>query len=386
VKNERLQLLFRKHIQDQLTTEEAGELGGYIDHPQSAQALKSSIREELSHFDENNESAEDQIDRIVDDLENKVMQNINRLQQTHTIQIAAYWRYVAAAVVFLVTGTLVYRYGSHIKKAERSSLTVTQTAIRPGTNRATLVLENGKSMVLNEQVEGIDFRGNQVRYADGSILLKDVGGQSLTLSVPRAGKYKVTLSDGTKVWLNAASSISYPSTFKGEERMVVVSGESYFEVAHDRKHPFIVKSAGQSVTVLGTAFNVNTYTPDKGVVTLISGRINLRTKKGIQKILTPGDQAMVREGNLRISKVDADNFIAWRNDIIVLDDSDIQEIFRQLERWYNVEFVNKGSIGSDKTLSGEIPRNIPLPTILKAIEEQIHVTFKINGRRIMIKS
>ena len=168
--------------------------------------------------------------------------------------------------------------------------------------------------------------------------------------------------------------------------MVVVSGESYFEVAHDRKHPFIVKSAGQSVTVLGTAFNVNTYTPDKGVVTLISGRINLRTKKGIQKILTPGDQAMVREGNLRISKVDADNFIAWRNDIIVLDDSDIQEIFRQLERWYNVEFVNKGSIGSDKTLSGEIPRNIPLPTILKAIEEQIHVTFKINGRRIMIKS
>lgn len=386
MKNIRLQLLFKKHIADRLTAEEAEELQGYVDDREYEPMLKNSIREEFTHFAENNDAAEVQVDQIVEDLENKVLLKINGLPTKNIFHFPHYWRYAAAAAIIVMAGTMIYWSAGLMKKAAGSSIAATVKDIGPGKNKAILTLANGESIVLSEKMAGITLRDNQICYDNGLVLFKNVAGQSFTLTVPRAGKYKVVLSDGTRVWLNAASSISTTGTFKGNERIVEVKGETYFEVTHDSKHPFIVKSAGQRVKVLGTAFNVNAYSADSSVTTLISGRINLHALKGTQKILKPGDQAIVGKDSFHIGKVDADNFITWKDDLIVLDDQKIHEIFKQLERWYDVEFVNMEIIDANKTLSGEIPRNIALPVILKAIENQLHVTFKVNGRRIMIKS
>ncbi|RZK70356.1 MAG: DUF4974 domain-containing protein, partial [Pedobacter sp.] len=192
--------------------------------------------------------------------------------------------------------------------------------------------------------------------------------------------------DGTKVWLNASSSLKYPSAFRGSDRVVEVKGEAYFEVYHDSRHPFLAKSGSQVVKVLGTSFNINTYRQDAAITTLVEGRIALHSSKGIEKVLLPGEQALNNGTGLILSKVNTQDYIAWKDDLIVLNNQNLQDVLRQLERWYDVEFVEIDLEPVRKTLSGEIPRNTNLSTILQALEEQTNIRFEIKGRRIMVRN
>ncbi len=371
-------------MRDSLTAEEAKELERYIDDPSLGPQLQNSITEEANRFEENGAIADQDIDAIVEGLENRVQQRLDKMKRNKQVPIPLYWRYAAAIiVVFLSVGLLFYPLSNRLGSTQHFS---TIKDIPPGTNKATLVLANGKSIALKENVEGINVTDHLIRYDDGTVLLDHSNSQYLKLVVPRAGKYKLKLSDGTQVWLNAASSLKYPSTFQGAERVVEVQGEAYFEVQHDSEHPFVVKTAKQTIKVLGTAFNINNYSDDKATTTLVHGKIALTSVRGAYKVLAPGDQAIIKGDIFTINKVNTQDYIAWKEDLIVLNDQDIHDVFRQLERWYDVEFVNIDVIKANKTLSGEIPRNTNLSAILQALEEQIHVKFEINGRRIMIKT
>ena len=387
VKEERLQLLFKKYIQNSLTAEESQELEEYIDDPSLAPLLQSTIEETWNDAGESELSNSVQIDEVVKDLENKVQLRIDTLERTKVLSFPSYWRYAAAVVLVLASlGVLMYTLNRPVQESTTLSALNNNNDIAPGTNRATLLLANGRSITLSEEMEGINVTGNSISYENGTVLLDHTNQQFLTIAVPRGGKYKLRLSDGTRVWLNAASSLKYPNAFQGDSRIVEVHGEAYFEVQADSKHPFIVKTENQSIKVLGTAFNVNTYDKEKTTTTLVHGRIALTNAKGVDKILSPGDQAVVKGSVFDINKVNSQDYIAWKDDLLVLNDQDIYDIFKQLERWYDVEFVNIELIQANKTLSGEIPRDTHLSAILQALEEQIHVKFEITGRRIMIKT
>lgn len=383
----RLQLLFEKYLQDSLTAEEAEELEKHIDNPALEFQLRNGVREIMNHYDERTDIEQPDIDTAFAGLEMKVNQRIAEQQKVKTLKLSTYLRYAAAvAIAIFSLGVLIYTL-TDLKKPAKVQLAESATNdIAPGTNRATLTLANGEKIKLNETKAGIDVTGNSIRYENGGVLVNHTHLQNLTLSVPRAGKYKLKLSDGTKVWLNAASSLSYPSSFEGKERVVEVTGEVYFEVTHDTQHPFVVKTAQQRITVLGTAFNVNTYTIDRITTTLVNGRVALSSVSGLNKVINPGDQAILNHSGFEVKKVNTQDYIAWKDDLLVLNDQDLHDILRQLERWYDIEFINMETLSAHKNLSGEIPRNTSLSAILQALEEQIHVKFEINGRRIMIKT
>jgi len=386
VENARLRQLFKKHIQDSLPADEAAEMQRYIQDPTYEASFKSIIAGELENEDYNAEPSITEIDIIVDGLEDKVLRSIQKIKPLKVISTSTYWRYasVVAAILMLIS-SFFYWSDFNLNSTDKAAVIAKENDILPGTNRATLTLDNGKVLSLNGKMEGVEIDGNQLRYENGSVLLENIAGKTFTLSVPKAGKYRVRLADGTQVWLNAASAITYPAQFARAERIVKIQGESYFSVAHDKNHPFLVETAMQTIKVLGTEFNVNTYNQSNTVTTLINGSIALRTIKSNFRSLIPGDQAIVKAGAISISKVDVTDYIAWKDNIIVLDEQDVHEILKQLERWYDIEFINKNDL-TKKSLSGEIPRDTPLSSILQALEQQLHVKFIIKGRQVIIKS
>lgn len=387
MKRERIQPLFEKYLQGSLTAEEASELQEYMDDPSLEPILRQTLNKSWDRLDKSGADIELEVEGVTKNLENNVLQHIGRLEKRSRKIVPLYWRYAAAlAVIFSALGLIIYTLNKNSVTIKDGYTYGNVEDVAPGTNKATLLLANGKKIELSEKMESIQVTGNFIRYGNGEIVVDHTVPQDLLISVPRGGKYELQLSDGTKVWLNAASSLKYPSTFIGDQRVVELMGEAYFEVQHDSRHPFIVKTETQTVKVLGTSFNINTYRK-KEVTTLVQGKIALHTAKGDEKILSPGDQATINANRLTVGKVNTQDYTAWKDGLIVLNDQDLQEIFHQLERWYDVEFVN-GELAqaNHRTLSGEIPRNTNLSAILQALEEQINVKFEIKGRRIMIRN
>lgn len=193
-----------------------------------------------------------------------------------------------------------------------------------------------------------------------------------TAATPRGGQYEFILSDGTKVWLNAASSIRFPVAFPKNERKVQVTGEAYFEVASNPNSPFFVETQGQTIQVLGTSFNVNAYDDEQSVrTTLLTGSVNV-TAQGISKRLQPGEQARYENGNLSIGVADVGNVIAWKNGYFSFKDDDMHSVMRQIARWYNIDVSYEGQI-PDRNFSGEISRNVNLSQILEILTfKKIH--------------
>jgi len=204
-----------------------------------------------------------------------------------------------------------------------------------------------------------------------------------TATTPRGGQYQFILSDGTKVWLNSASSIKYPVQFIGNERKVELTGEAYFEVVHNAKMPFRVVSNGQTVEDLGTHFNINAYN-DENVIktTLLEGSVKVSSAAG-NNTIKPGQQAVLNNGNISvINDADLDAAVAWKNGFFYFDDNNIQEVMRQLARWYDVDIKCEGELPS-RQFSGEISRNVKASQILDILSfKKIH--YKIDGKSIVI--
>ena len=262
--------------------------------------------------------------------------------------------------------------------------------VAPGRNGAVLTLADGSSIVLDSAQNGaIAVQGStQILKKDGQIVYNKIGNNSApaynTISTPNGRQYNLLLADGSKVWLNATSSITFPTSFSGSERKVSVTGEVYFEVAHNSKMPFVVQKGDKRVTVLGTHFNINAYDDEQSMnVTLLEGAVKV-TSPGIQKTIKPGQQARVsREGEMNVlNDVDTEEVMAWKNELFKFKSTDIGILMRQLARWYDVEIVYNKKV-NDRFFV-EIPRNTNLSDILKALELTGRVQFGIEGKKIIV--
>jgi transmembrane sensor len=259
-----------------------------------------------------------------------------------------------------------------------------------GSNKAILTLSGGKQIVLTGAKNGqLAIQGGSViqKTADGEVIYDREGADKAvvmnTITTPRGGQYHLTLADGTKVWLNAASSITYPSGFIGQQRQVEISGEVYFEVAHNAAKPFLVRSGIQTVEVLGTHFNINAYKEEPAIkTTLLEGSVAVSISGNRQKI-KPGQQAVLKGNNIKISEADTDEAMAWKAGYFQFVDADIETVMRQIARWYDVEVTFEGPI-TKETFTGRISRFRNISEALKIVQSTKGVHLSYSGRRIMV--
>jgi len=255
--------------------------------------------------------------------------------------------------------------------------------IKPGSNRATIIAADGTKYVLAEDKQEIVIDQGKVRYKNGELLTESQTNQQIVLATPRGGQYRVTLSDGTKVWLNAASSLTYPISFNGKERRVRLIGEAYFEVTHDVSHPFIVSTDDQQVKVLGTSFNLNAYQDEhKSVTTLLEGSVEL-TKDGASARLLPDEQSISIETGFQVAKVNAHIYSAWKDGEFRFNATPIIVVLHELERWYDLD-IDYSGIPQDIAIHASIRKNKQLSTVLQALEKITGLKFEIKGRRLRL--
>lgn len=338
------------------------------------------------------------------ELKDNLKSNIDLLiaQQPATRKAAiikSMWpKYVAAAAIVLVISLI--GYFSISNQLATHQQVKTKAEIAPGGNKALLTLANGIKISLDEssKAEIPNQSGIKItKTADGQVVYTLLTDQNKTntdesepllntISTPNGGQYVVVLTDGTKVMLNAASSLTFPSTFKGGERNVSLSGEAYFEVSKNKSKPFKVNSGTQVVEVLGTHFNVNAYN-DEAVIktTLIEGSVKVSAgNKAL--IIAPGQQTVVnKESNGTIAKleVNTDKEIAWKNGVFSFDHANLVTIMKQISRWYNVNIVYTGDF-PDEEFFGEISRNSNLTEVFKILELN-NIQCKVEGKTIKVQ-
>ncbi|HEX8019813.1 FecR family protein [Mucilaginibacter sp.] len=300
---------------------------------------------------------------------------------------------LAAASVTIALAIGVYQFTGHNKVKQNTTASQTPAAdLMPGSNKVTLTLSNGNKVVLSGAKNGLVASDAGIainKTADGSVAYasKQGGQQSAeplfnTAATPRGGQYQFTLSDGTKVWLNAATTFKFPVQFEGNERRVELTGEAYFEVAHDRSKPFRVVSNGQVVEVLGTHFNVNSYADEQVMsTTLLEGSVKV-SHNGSSKVIKPGEQASLNADKLDVVKVNTDQAIAWKNGLFYFHDASIYEVMRQFSRWYDVDVKFEGNV-PDREFSGGISRNVKASQILDLLSFK-KVKYRIQGKTIII--
>jgi ferric-dicitrate binding protein FerR (iron transport regulator) len=318
------------------------------------------------------------------------------------------WRWVAAAAAVLAL--VVTGYVWFGKKSAPAPVAATSNPykndVQPGGNKAILTLGNGQQIVLDSAANGmLAQEGNAAIMKDGAgIKYQSATGKKQlaiafnTLSTPRGGEYKLDLPDGSKVWLNAASSIRYPTTFTGDKREVELNGEGYFEVAPNAAKPFHVKTGTQDIEVLGTHFNVNAYKDEETIkTTLLEGSVKVVSRKwpvaGGEKdseevILKPGEQASVSRQSqtshfITVHSPDLDQVMAWKNGQFIFRDERIENIMKQISRWYDVEVEYAGK-PNQEGFTATISRNVPVSKLLRYLELTTLVHFKIDGKKITV--
>ena len=255
----------------------------------------------------------------------------------------------------------------------------------PTSDKAVITLADGKVIAVDSLTSYSQGSVQVTRTKDGKIIYTGFGSEVTfnTLTNPRGSKViDITLADGSHVWLNAGSSITYPVSFAGTERKVSMTGEGYFNIAHNPSKPFAVSKGDMNVTVLGTEFNVNAYDDEEDIeVTLLKGSVKVKSGNE-SSLLVPGQQAQVSSRIKVVSNVNTDETVAWLNGLFSFNRADIKTIMRQLARWYDVELSYEGQI-PQREFSGEMQRNLPLSGMIRLLEKgKIHV--KLEGRKLVI--
>lgn len=379
-------------------------------------AGQASVEEEqqlISFFEsfQANEAWDEEVMGVKSELEekmlNRLMQSVQHIpavsQPEVRIRPVALWRNIAAAIIILIiAGTAFFKLNHRAKPNHVASLA--QPALLPGGNKALLKLANGSTIVLNKAANGVlAMQGNIAvrKTQDGQLVYqadkadKSAGGASNTIITPKGGKYELTLSDGTKVWLNAESSLTFPTVFNSNERHVELKGEAYFEVAKvytntpngKVRMPFYVQAKNTKVEVLGTHFNVMAYddAPDLKA-TLLEGSVMVKHGNNTQKI-TPGQQASIVNGSnapIEVRTVKTESVMAWKDDLFLFDNTDIVEAMQQIKRWYNADVVYEG-VKPDVQFTGVLPRSSEVTKVLSLLESAQGVKFTIDGNRIIVE-
>ncbi|MET7000693.1 FecR family protein [Chitinophaga defluvii] len=318
----------------------------------------------------------------------RIMNRLSRKRSGYSIKT---WAIAAAVLALLSVSSAAYYY-----LLIRRPMQMNESAqILPGGNKAILTLSNGTAIRLDDLVAGSmrqegemtieKTQDGTIRYSRKSGAANELTNALNTITTPRGGQYQVVLPDGTKVWLNAATKLTYPVSFTGRgTREVVLGGEAYFEVAKDKMHPFIVKSTDQIITVTGTHFHVSCYLNEPQITTLAEGSVQVfqpGTKK-TQK-LKPGQQTILSKDGIRVNEVNPEDFIAWKDGSFVFDQTPIRQVLQQISRWYDVD-VDYSNL-PDEYFDGDFPRSVKLPELLQKIQETSNIKIVIEGRRIRIK-
>ncbi len=304
-----------------------------------------------------------------------------------------YWKYAAASVV---VGLISYGVLQNTYKVDRLAVdsvrkTVVKEDIPPGEDKATLTLSDGKVITLEAIKDGasIEQDGIKMTKKDGKVYYQVLAGGDTknihynTIKTPAGGQYTIILPDGSQVWLNASSSLHFPTVFVGNTRQVDLTGECYFEIAKDRQKPFIVRAAKTQVEVLGTHFNVMAYADEGDTkTTLLEGAVKVGNGTS-SKMILPGQQASVGD-KIDIQSVNTEEAIAWKNGFFQFENQDLGTILRQLTRWYNVEIANEDQI-PDSHFTAVIPRNITLSHVLQLLEMSGELDFEVVDNKITVK-
>ena len=298
---------------------------------------------------------------------------------------------IAAAVTTIICSMGMWFFKQQDEKDKKNSV-YTKVAIPPGKSTATLTLANGKKIRLSEALAGklADEAGIVIsKTTDGQVIYEaksspyDAKDQYNTLSTSRGETYQLRLPDGSRVWLNAASSLKYTTKLiKNGVRSVQLEGEGYFQVAKDKNHPFIVEINSQKIKVLGTHFNVNGY-KDVLKTTLLEGKVSISTLHH-KAFLNPGEQSESSIANgIKVKPADTYGATAWKEGFLYFNAEDIVTVMKTLSDWYDIEVSYKGALPQEK-FSGNISRNLELGKALKLLSHSNAVHFKIEGRRITV--
>ena len=308
------------------------------------------------------------------------------------VQKVQIWPRIAAAAVILV----LFSAGGYflVHQSSRDLTTVSASAILPGSNKAILTLANGKRIVLNDAKQGqLASQGNStvVKTGDGQLVYNkgenDGAGLMNTIATPRGGQYQITLPDGSKIWLNALSSLTFPTAFNSGERKVTLTGEAYFEVTKNKAMPFKVVSGNQTVKVLGTHFNINAYNDEPVIsTTLLEGAVEVTTATHLNSRLKPGQQSINNRSDHSVKVQQADLAAAtdWKNGRFKFSNENIKSIMRKLSRWYAIDVVYQGDM-KNKEFVGVVSRYDRIEKVLDMLQSTNTIHFKIEGRRIIVK-
>jgi len=305
-----------------------------------------------------------------------------------------FYRYAIAASVALLMGIGYFTVTktTAIDSGKGSAQTEEGEVIK-NTNDIILTLSDGSKVILNDQKNGVVASQQSVvitKDKDGSIRYDENNDQHTgkptynTLITPNGKTFQIALPDGTNVWMNAGSSLKYPTYFDGNERLVVLTGEAYFEVSHDAKMPFKVFSNGQQVEVLGTHFNIRAYENEPLLkTTLLEGKIKI-TESDNSSLVKPGQQVKVSLTNhsMKIAEVNTESAVAWKSRLFYFEDAKYDEIMREIERWYDVKVIYKGKI-PDERFQGAIQKDLKLNQVLKMLESN-DVHFKVSGKEVLV--
>ena len=403
--NSKLTYLFNRYKDGSATGAEKKALLDLVQQPGMEEAVKDLIGKETEGVDagvyainveQSRERADEMLRKIL------AANEIDITVEEPAPPKIGWRRWVAAAIITgLVAGAAWFAWNASNEQPGKNIMAQEQrfqNDVEPGGFKARLTLADGTTIVLDSAAAGeLARQGNTLVMNKAGQLVYDVqeGGEGEilynTLHTAKGEMYTTVLADGSKVWLNAASSIKFPVAFSGNERRVEITGEAYFEIAHNPSKPFKVIKGDVEVAVLGTHFNVNAYDDESEIkVTLLEGKVqveNTNSKHPNSKFLLPGQQAILSkvEGNqstLQLINPDLEQVMAWKNGRFIFKSMDIKSLMKELERWYDIEvsYENIPATG----FNARITRNTPLSSILKALELTGEVKFRIEGRKVVV--
>jgi ferric-dicitrate binding protein FerR (iron transport regulator) len=374
----RLDELFERYISGSCTQREKRELFALIARPENDAALKALLDGFIAGMDEEKDVDAGRAQEILSVIlkagtEKKPRSKVFRL-----------FRRVAAAAAVLALAIAGIRYFQHTAGTTGSSAGPVAQDIPAAVSGAVLTLGDGSTISLDSAAQGeiANQAGTRVTMGKGAVSYNSSLSTEVsfnTLYTPRGRVFQITLPDGSEVWLNAASSLRYPTSFEGADRTVELSGEAYFDISPQANKPFKVKAAGQEITVLGTGFNVRAYKDDaQTATTLLQGKVAVNGA-----VLQPGQQARTqKDGPLKVSRIDTSQVVAWKNGMFNFENAGIGEVMKQLERWYDIDVVYENGIPAMQ-FGGKIERSLSLMHITRILEIS-NVHCRLEGRKLIV--
>ncbi|BAV09286.1 FecR family protein [Filimonas lacunae] len=395
MENKDLIILLEKHTNGQLTAAETIRLMQLLSDDSADDFIKQQIANRLqqssSRYHMSTEAEQAVLQALLSEIDIAATAPPASRKRAWMIQLT---RYAAAAAIIAGISVTIFLLYPTTHKPTPENTTAQTFQVMPGGNKATLTLADGSTIDLDSARAGALAQqngANITKQSDGVLTYNKASANNNTavafntLRTPRGGQFQVTLPDGSRVWLNAASSLRYPTVFNDSIRNVEVTGEAYFEIASHKAQPFIVTTHNQKVQVLGTRFNVNAYEDENATsTTLLEGSVKVLPNGTPGVVLTSGQQSQVKASNISIKEVAApDNAIAWKNGYFSFSHASIPAIMRQLARWYNVDIEIQGNF-DNQLFTGEIEKNLPLQEVLNGLAST-HIHYKMEaGNKLLI--